>query len=131
LKETKWDGQGPYQLFNRDVFPHNTTNDTSGLYGSVPYITSHSTSEDSSILWNNAAETFVDIWDTRGDDSRFVDFSATLGIIDMFIFGDRSPKLVQKKLSKLTGFTIIPPWYALGFHYSRWEDTHAYAMDKK
>ena len=49
----------------------------------------------------------------------------------MFIFGGKTPKIVQKKLSKLTGFTVLPQWHALGFHFSKWEETHAYAMERR
>ncbi len=32
-----------------------------------------------------------------------------------------SPAEVQFKLAKATGFPSLPPIYALGFHYSKWE----------
>jgi alpha 1,3-glucosidase len=78
----------------------------------------------------NAAETWVEIVTTdQTKNSKFVDFSSATGILDCFIFGSqRSPKEVQFKLSKLTGFTEIPPWYSIGFHYSKWEQVSAQKM---
>ena len=58
----------PYSLLNKDKFPHSTFEDVIGLYGSVPYVTSHSVGLDSSLLWVNSAETWVDIWEHDFED---------------------------------------------------------------
>jgi alpha-glucosidase (family GH31 glycosyl hydrolase) len=50
----------PLQLFNKDWFKHPEKDEAVNLYGSIPYITSHTASRDASILWNNAAETWVE-----------------------------------------------------------------------
>jgi alpha-glucosidase (family GH31 glycosyl hydrolase) len=31
----------------------------------------------------------------------------------------------MKKLAIITGFPRLPPWWSLGFHYSKWEETSA------
>ena len=49
----------PYRLFTSDMFVHSDIN--RGMYGSVPYITGHSNSFDSSFLWLNAADTWTDL----------------------------------------------------------------------
>ena len=41
----------------------------------------------------------------------------------MFGSGD-SPKIVQKMLSKVTGFIELPGWSAIGFHYSKWDEVN-------
>jgi alpha 1,3-glucosidase len=51
----------PYRLYNLDVFEHRPY-DPQSLYGSIPYITSHSELFDASIAWMNSAETYVDIF---------------------------------------------------------------------
>jgi alpha 1,3-glucosidase len=95
----------------------------------VPYLTSHSASKgkslDASILWLNAAETWVEII----TEQNFVDFTSATGQLDCFIFGSHhSPKETQSKLSKLTGYTAIPPWYSIGFHYSKWSEVSSGKM---
>jgi hypothetical protein len=62
LQDTLDSPQGPYHLFNKDIFPHHPFEDRGSLYGSIPYITAHSAKADASVLWRNAAETFVEIW---------------------------------------------------------------------
>jgi alpha-glucosidase (family GH31 glycosyl hydrolase) len=52
----------PYRLYNLDIFEHKPF-DQRNLYGSIPYLTAHSAFFDSSIVWMNSAETFVDIFD--------------------------------------------------------------------
>ena len=61
----------------------------------MPYLTSHSKNKiDSSILWLNAAETWVEIATLdKNKDSRLVDFTSATGRLDCFIFGSsNSPK---------------------------------------
>ena len=57
------DQPDPYRLYNVDVFKYEL-NKTLGLYGSVPYLTSHEPGQPGNIglLWNNAAETWIDIY---------------------------------------------------------------------
>ena len=52
--------QDPYRLYNTDLFPHAEFN-KQGLYSSIPYLTAHTATSDASVLWYNAAETWVDI----------------------------------------------------------------------
>lgn len=118
------DSRDPYSLMNRDKFPHKIFNDTTGLYGSVPYLTTHSIGMDTGLLWANAAETWVDIWKSKykGEEGRLVDFMSITGTMEFFLFSsDQSPKKVQKILTKLVGFAPLPPKYSLGFHFSKWE----------
>ena len=72
------------------------------------------------VIWNNAAETWVDIL-PRGED-RLVSFASMTGTIDLILFGSTAPKLNQKKTAVATGFPPLPPWWAIGFHYSDWGD---------
>jgi alpha-glucosidase (family GH31 glycosyl hydrolase) len=49
------------RLYNLDVFPHSVY-EPEGTYGSVPYLTAHTAEYDASVIWMNAAETWVDIF---------------------------------------------------------------------
>lgn len=59
LKTTEY--SHPYRLYNLDVFEYRAYSPQS-LYGSIPYLTSHSDKYDTGIAWMNSAETFVDIY---------------------------------------------------------------------
>ena len=50
----------PYRCFSLDLFPHDEWSMQS-LYSGIPYLTGHSADHDESIMWINAAETWVDI----------------------------------------------------------------------
>lgn len=53
------------------------------------------------------------------------------GCIEFFLLSALKPLDVQRKLAKVTGFPPLPPIYALGFHYSKWEQaTGAYRMSE-
>lgn len=54
------EANGPYRMFNIDLFPH-SANSTIGLYASVPYLTGHGAQRDSAVLWCNSGDTFVHI----------------------------------------------------------------------
>jgi len=44
------------------------------------------------------------------------------GALELILFADStSPNRLSHKLASLTGFQSLPPFHALGFHYSRWE----------
>lgn len=107
-------GEEPYRLYNLDVFQYNDES-RMALYGSVPVLYGHSVSQTSGVFWHNAAETFVDIHDTKS--AHFISES---GIIDVFILLGPSPHDVFKQYTKLTGVAALPPIYSLGYHQSRW-----------
>jgi len=114
----------PYRLFNVDLFPHQEFN-KQGLYSSIPYVTGHSAAHDSSVLWFNAAETWVDISTVKAAGKR-VNFISESGAIELFLIGSaskESPKRVANLLARVTGYPTLPPFFAIGFHYSKWEDS--------
>jgi alpha-glucosidase (family GH31 glycosyl hydrolase) len=40
--------------------------------------------------------------------------------LDFYIFGDRNLQRNYYKVSLLTGFSILPPLFAFGYHQCRW-----------
>jgi mannosyl-oligosaccharide alpha-1,3-glucosidase len=118
----------PYRLYALDKFPHEEFDDQS-LYSGIPYIMGHSEkSHDEAVMWINGADTYVDIFeDIVGGNSngRIANFISEGGMLEFFIIAATSPKRLQKLLATVTGFPALPPFFSLGFHYSKWEDTSA------
>lgn len=125
LSETG-DGDSPYRLYAIDVFPHLEWN-SQGLYSGIPYITGHTATHDGSLLWVNAAETWVDIIGyqfSQNSEGRVINFISESGVLELFLFASAvkdSPKRVARKLATISGYQSMPPFYALGFHYSKWD----------
>ena len=87
----------------------------------MPYLTCHSDKHDTSIVWMNSAETFVDILETA--DKRLVTWVSESGVMELFLLGNTvSPSAIMRKLATITGYAKLPPYFSLGFHYSKWED---------
>ena len=57
-------GLDPYRLFNLDVFEYEIENPMA-LYGSIPFLVSHTPAQSAGIYFNNAAEMWVDIGYTQ------------------------------------------------------------------
>ena len=92
------------------MFPHEEWN-PQGLYSGIPYLTGHSQTHDASIVWVNAAETWVSLINSYRADTqesgRIAHFISESGVIDMFLLGSArwdSPKQISKKLATITGF---------------------------
>lgn len=81
----------------------------------------------------NSAETFVDIisrLESRSEEEdsysdRLVTWVSESGVMEFFIFGasasNGGPKTVSRKMAVITGFPVLPPYFSLGFQYSKWE----------
>jgi alpha-glucosidase (family GH31 glycosyl hydrolase) len=116
--------EGDYHCFSVDKFPHEEES-PENLYSGIPYLLGHSSKFDSSIMWINAADTFVSINSTSRSfegPSKTALFSSEAGVIEFFILTSTvSPHSISTKLAKVSGLPYLPPIYALGFHYSKWE----------
>lgn len=54
LYDTLLNDKQPYNFFNIDYYGHSYP-DARGEYGSMPYVTGHSTSNDTSLMWMNSS----------------------------------------------------------------------------
>eukprot|EP01125_Pyxidicula_operculata_P013284 TRINITY_DN4392_c0_g2_i1.p1 TRINITY_DN4392_c0_g2~~TRINITY_DN4392_c0_g2_i1.p1 ORF type:complete len:954 (-),score=179.46 TRINITY_DN4392_c0_g2_i1:35-2896(-) len=119
----------PYRLYNLDVFEYEL-NEPMALYGTVPFLMSHSSNVSAAVFWLNAAETYVDISRTKTDgilglfgsqttsiDSRWMSES---GIVDLFFMVGSSPKQIFQQFTFLTGQPELPPTFAISYHQCRW-----------
>jgi alpha-glucosidase (family GH31 glycosyl hydrolase) len=70
------------------------------------------------------AETWMDLADHPLGGKR-ANFILESGVLEFFMFASHNPKAQMKKLATIAGFPRLPPWWSLGFHYSKWEKTSA------
>ena len=51
-----------------------------------------------------------------------VTFLSEASVLEFFLLAGNTPRQVQKSLATVTGKAPLPPYYTLGFHYSKWEE---------
>ncbi|KAK9871594.1 hypothetical protein WA026_012974 [Henosepilachna vigintioctopunctata] len=135
LRTTGPGGIDPYRLYNLDVFEY-ILDSTMALYGAVPVVYAHSATNTVGAFWLNAAETWVDIQNSKDQNvvSSFVNlvsgqtkenkvdvhFMSESGVVDLFILMGPSPKDCVKQYMSLTGVAPLPQYFTLGYHQSRW-----------
>ena len=128
--QTTVDGhfKDPYRLFNLDVFEYATDRNTA-LYGSVPFLIAHSEDASLGLLWLNPTGTFVDVY-APADGKQTTQWYASppalsrrmseAGVIDLFLFPAATPAELLDQYTRLTSRPMLPPFFALGYHQSRW-----------
>jgi alpha 1,3-glucosidase len=145
LKPTLGENDEPYRLYNLDVFEYELDNPMA-LYGSIPFLISHSTKRTAGVFFHNSAEMWIDINYSTAQDGGGIFRSllglfgyqenekeggdaipqaeshwiAESGVLDMFIVLGPKPADVFQQYSALTGKTYLPPLFSLAYHQSRW-----------
>ncbi|KAL3275815.1 hypothetical protein HHI36_020559 [Cryptolaemus montrouzieri] len=135
LRTTGLGGVEPYRLYNLDVFEY-IVDSTMALYGAVPVVFAHSTTNTVGAFWLNAAETWVDIKNSKdqnvvsslvnlvsgqaSESSVDAHFMSESGVVDLFILMGPKPKDCAKQYTKLTGVAPLPQYYTLAYHQCRW-----------
>lgn len=132
LKSTS--GTDPYRLYNLDVFEY-VVDSKMALYGSVPVLYGHGPQRTAGVYWQNAAETWVDIYTTetnvvsslvnfvsgsRKTTPPVAHFISESGIVDAFIMLGPKPMDVFKQYAALTGTHELPQLFSLAYHQCRW-----------
>jgi mannosyl-oligosaccharide alpha-1,3-glucosidase len=120
----------PYRLYNLDVFEFELHKPL-GLYGAVPMVIGRNGGRSAAILWLNAAETFVDVFEKTsvGSSSHWI---SEAGIIDLFLMPGPTVRDVMRQHLRLTGRPAIPQRFSLGYHQCRWnyrDDADTRAVD--
>jgi alpha 1,3-glucosidase len=90
----------PYRLYNVDVFKYETNQSYLGLYGSVPYLMTHDKESNVALFWNNAAETWIDIYsvnDTNSQMKRGTRWTSETGVMEFVIIMGDNPKDIMSK----------------------------------
>lgn len=126
----------PYRLYNLDVFEYELENGMA-LYGSVPVIYGHGAERTAGVYWQNAAETWVDIYNPNSEknvlssivnmvsgsgekETLAAHFISEGGIVDAFVLLGPGPNDAFKQYTDLTGTAPLPQLFTLAFHQCRW-----------
>ena len=121
LQTTRGEGahySEPYRLYNLDVFEYEL-DETMALYGHIPLIVSQGIdSGTSGIFWFNPSETFVDIMQTESESSAHL--MSESGVMDVFLIPGPDPPSFYRQYTSLTGKSVLPPMFSLGYHQCRW-----------
>lgn len=133
LKQTRG-GEGnydqPYRLFNSDVFEYDLDSPMT-LYGSIPFMQAHNKESSAGVFWLNAAETWVDLIKSKsianalslglgGHVDTHTHWMSESGILDVFVMMAPTPAELSRLYGELTGYSQLPPSFAIGYHQSRW-----------
>ncbi|KAK6347129.1 hypothetical protein TWF696_007208 [Orbilia brochopaga] len=131
LKTTKG-GDGaysePYRLYNADVFEY-IVDSPMTLYGSIPFMQAHRKGSSVGVLWLNAAETWVDVVKEKpkkilpiggkSEDTK-THWISESGLLDVWVFLGPDPATLYTSYGALTGYTKMPPSFAIAYHQCRW-----------
>ena len=71
------------------------------------------------MLWLNPSDTYVDLFPRESNDQSTQWMSET-GVIDLFFLPGVSPRELLDSYTQLTSRAQFPPFFALGYHQSRW-----------
>ena len=114
-------GAEPYRLFNSDVAEYKI-NSTSPIYGSIPLLLAIRPSKSVGVLWNNPADTWVDInyFGNSNKNTASSHFMSETGIIDVAVFVSDTFKGLLSHYTALTGRPALPLMAAAGYHQCRW-----------
>ncbi|KAK7208183.1 putative alpha glucosidase II, alpha subunit [Myxozyma melibiosi] len=129
LRETRG-GEGnhdqPYRLYNVDIFEYEV-NSPMAMYGAIPFMQAHRKSSSVGVFWANGADTWIDITKPEVAENAFnarrsteTHWISESGILDVYVMLGPSAGSVYKQYGALTGYTALPPIYALGYHQCRW-----------
>ncbi len=110
----------PFRLYNLDVFEYEL-DEPMALYGSIPFVASHTAKLSAGAFFFNPSETFVDV-EALADPKEGYEthWLSECGVIDLFLLPGPTPKAVAQQMTTLTGTQALPPIFALGYHQCRW-----------
>ena len=107
-----------YQLFNVDAYGFDAGK-ISSIYGNIPFLLAHAPHYSAGLFWANASDTYLNI-STAESKERNAKFASEAGFVDCFIFINDTPLKNIAAYCKLTGFPMMPPLWALGYHQCKW-----------
>ncbi|RNF09848.1 putative alpha glucosidase II subunit [Trypanosoma rangeli] len=106
-----------YVLYNNDAFQYKI-DDPRPLYGAIPFLLAHSSKTSTGVLFLNSAGMRVTVQEE--DEVLGCQWNTEGGLVDLFFFPGPTPFMVQKQHASVTGNTMLPPYFSLGYHQCRW-----------
>lgn len=110
--------EDPYRLYNADTFEY-LADSTMSLYGSIPLMHAHSAASTVAVFNAVGSETWIDISHPT-EKSTETHWISESGILDIFILPGPKPEDVFEQWAKLTGTSVLPAEWSLGYHQCRW-----------
>ena len=110
--------EDPYRLYNADTFEY-LADSTMSLYGSIPLMHAHSAASTVAVFNAVGSETWIDISHPT-EKSTETHWISESGILDIFILPGPKPENVFEQWAKLTGTSVLPAEWSLGYHQCRW-----------
>ena len=107
-----------YRLFNSDACLQ--PGSIKSIYGSIPMLHGINKNYILTIFNNNSSDQYVEIKTNNEKKEKNVLWLMEGGIIDLYLFSDTNYYRNYKKMSEITGYSIMPPLWALGYHQCRW-----------
>ena len=111
-------GDSVYEMYNTDAFQY-PVNSTKALYGAIPFIMAYSAAATSGVLFLNPSDTMVRVNAAPGEPPS-CQWKPEVGVVDLFFLPGPTPAKVQQQHASLTGPTVLPPYFSLGYHQCRW-----------
>ncbi|RDB25094.1 Neutral alpha-glucosidase AB [Hypsizygus marmoreus] len=108
----------PYRLYNADVFEYLASSSMS-IYGSIPVLHAHSAESTVGIFDAVASETWIDVAHAS-EKSTETHWISESGILDVFLMPGPTPNDIFRQYARLTGTTVLPAQWSLGYHQCRW-----------
>ncbi|KAG5481618.1 hypothetical protein CUR178_06970 [Leishmania enriettii] len=110
-------GGADYEMYNTDAFQY-PLNSTGALYGAIPFLMAYAPQSTCGVLFLNPSETHVKV--SADNTAPSCSWEPEVGAIDIFFLPGPTPAKVQQQHATLTGPTVMPPYFSLGLHQSRW-----------
>lgn len=109
----------PYRLYNLDRFGYDLFN-RSGLYGSIPLLIGQYPNKTVAIFWRNSSLTYIDLNVDKITKKSNCFWLSESGDLEFYIIVGLNVDDLFFKIGKLLGFAPLPPYFALGYHHSKW-----------
>ncbi|XP_077392790.1 neutral alpha-glucosidase C-like [Festucalex cinctus] len=115
----------PYRLYNLDVYAYEIHSHL-GIYGSVPFLVAHKQDRTLGVFWLNASNSFVHVNYNQEENGLLphtdVHWLSESGVIDCMVLLGPTPAQMYRQYAELTGYQVLPPFFTLGYHHSRWDN---------
>ena len=109
---------GKYNIFNHAQYPESPTDN---LFSSFPfYLAQLKNKKFIGVYLHNSNAQEITIDSTKKEGGTVITHKMCGGVIDMYVFHAAEPEYILKRFHHKIGHPNLPPFWALGYHQSRW-----------